>query len=709
MLNKIPLSVKILIGMLLGLAAGHYVAQPYQAINSVADGFVMLLQMTALPYICLSLITGIGSLTPGKAKSTVKASIILVLILTLVSVTFILMTPISFPDWKNASFYSASTIKTEAEFDLVKLFIPANPFNAFANAVIPSVVVFSVFVGVGLMTVRGKRHTLAVLTNLQSAIGNISGIVMKLAPIGVFCIGYRALATLDMSQLEALSVYIVASAVLTILLAFVVFPTIVATITPFRYRSVIKVCREAMITAFATGSFFAVIPIIIEKTKALIAERIHIDKDSDKVANILVPITFSLPVGGKLLGLVFTLFAAWFSGAYIGNNEYFKLIFVGIPQLFGTTTIAVPALLDLFNVASNMFDLFLVAENLVVGRLSSLLSVSFASCFVLLVVSHISGRIVFKTNYVIRNLLVLPIVFASVFFGVQHGFNKLSLQYKGYEKFIDRDLLYERVNATKLEKPNANGQTQQPFTDVLTRIKRRGFLRVGYFIDDLPYSFQNKEGNLVGLDIEIINMLAGDLEVDIEFVKILHEQAEPLLSSGYLDMTSGIPVIPDNMKRFSMTVPYSEQSIAFLVKHRRRAEFTDWQKVVAREDLIIGIPETLFYRDEVERVFVNGKAWEISTPRLFFRENYQHIDAMLFGAAALSGWSLLYPEYTVVVPKPALKPIYMAFPINKNDLAFELFMRNWIDMKKQSGRLDELFRYWIEGQSPESAIRVNIE
>ena len=71
---------------------------------------------------------------------------------------------------------------------------------------------------------------------------------------------------------------------------------------------------------------------------------------------------------------------------------------------------------------------------------------------------------------------------------------------------------------------------------------------------------------------------------------------------------------------------------------------------------------------------------------------------MLMGAAAASAWTLINPDYTVVVPKPAFNPVQMAFPIAKNDQTFELFMRNWITMKKQSDMIDRLFHYWIEGK-----------
>lgn len=697
-LNIIPLSARILIAMMLGLALGAYDATVYTGVSALADAFVMLLQMTALPYIALSLIVGIGGLSPLEARSALRQSIVILLLLTLTVLGFIFIAPIAFPDWKNAEFYSANTVKASVEFDLVSLFIPANPFSAFANAVIPSVVLFSVFLGIGLMGVAYKARTLLLLDNLMSAVANVNNIVMRFAPVGVFCIALRAAATIEPSQIDGLMVYVVTVAVLMLLLSFLVIPAIVAIVTPFSYRQIIKASREAMITAFATGSFFVVIPIIVEKTKGLIAEINPTGKKTEKLPGIVVPISFSLPVGGKLLALVFALFAAWFSGAHISMSDYANLLLVGVPQLFATPSIAMPNLLELFNVSGGMFDFFVVSENLIVARLAAVLSVIFSTCLPLLIATSMVKKITFRWRKFSGYLVVIPLLSVAAFLLLRVSFDAISHQYEGYNKFIERDFIFDDVKATYLEQASEQGPTRPVTSNVLNRINQRGFIRVGYFRDDLPYSFHNNKGKLVGFDIEIMNHLAADLGVDIEFVRIFRKQAAPLLESGYIDITTGFPVIPDNMKTFALTTPYSTQSIAFIVKDTRRAEFVKWSDIIKREDLIIGIPEAFYYRDAVKRHFTRGKAWEITTPRLFFRDEYKHIDAMLFGAPAASAWTLLHPSYTVVVPKPIQPPLSMAFPISSKDRGFELFMRNWIEMKKQNKTIERLFDYWIAGK-----------
>ncbi len=67
-----------------------------------------------------------------------------------------------------------------------------------------------------------------------------------------------------------------------------------------------------------------------------------------------------------------------------------------------------------------------------------------------------------------------------------------------------------------------------------------------------------------------------------------------------------------------------------------------------------------------------------------------------------SVWTLLYLQYTIIVLKPAQPPISMVFAINNQDSAFELFMRNWIQMKKQNNDINRLFNYWVTGKKPTS-------
>ena len=125
--SKPPLSVQIISAMFIGLLLGYYFSVTYSVIDNTANAFVTSLQMTVLPYIILSLIVGLGGLTQSKAKKISKQSLFIILMMICLVLFFIFSTPLSFPDWQNAEFYSSNTIKIAPELSLIDLFISANP------------------------------------------------------------------------------------------------------------------------------------------------------------------------------------------------------------------------------------------------------------------------------------------------------------------------------------------------------------------------------------------------------------------------------------------------------------------------------------------------------------------------------------------------------------------------------------------------------
>jgi proton glutamate symport protein len=72
--------------------------------------------------------------------------------------------------------------------DFLKLYIPANPFASLANAVMPAIVVFSVLVGIALITVKNKQSVLEPLSAIAEALMAVTRFVARLAPYGVFAL-----------------------------------------------------------------------------------------------------------------------------------------------------------------------------------------------------------------------------------------------------------------------------------------------------------------------------------------------------------------------------------------------------------------------------------------------------------------------------------------------------------------------------------------
>ena len=63
--SRRPLSIssQVVLALLLGVVVGLFFGEQIAPFQSVGKAFILLLQMTVLPYIVLSLMTGLGNLT----------------------------------------------------------------------------------------------------------------------------------------------------------------------------------------------------------------------------------------------------------------------------------------------------------------------------------------------------------------------------------------------------------------------------------------------------------------------------------------------------------------------------------------------------------------------------------------------------------------------------------------------------------------------
>ncbi len=113
--------------------------------------------MTVLPYVILSLITGLGHLNYSEAVSLAKKGGLFLLLLWALVIATVLVIPLAYPVWKTASFFSTALIEKAQDFNLLELYIPANPFYSMSANIIPAVVLFSVALGVALISIKNKN------------------------------------------------------------------------------------------------------------------------------------------------------------------------------------------------------------------------------------------------------------------------------------------------------------------------------------------------------------------------------------------------------------------------------------------------------------------------------------------------------------------------------------------------------------------------
>jgi Na+/H+-dicarboxylate symporter len=155
-IRNMSLSSRILSSLLLGIALGLFIGEQALSLKWIGEVWIRLMQMAVLPYVVVSLISGVGSLDSQLAKSLAIRGGLLLLLFWLIAAIVIFTMPLTFPAWNDASFYSSNVTQNIVAFNPIEIYIPKNPFNAMANSTVPAVVLFCIAVGVALISHKDK-------------------------------------------------------------------------------------------------------------------------------------------------------------------------------------------------------------------------------------------------------------------------------------------------------------------------------------------------------------------------------------------------------------------------------------------------------------------------------------------------------------------------------------------------------------------------
>ena len=692
-------SNRILVGLAAGIFVGLFLGEEALALKWAADGFVKLLQMTVLPYVTVSIIGSLGTLRYEDARALGLRTGAVLVGLWLIALAFTFLIPLTFPHVQNASFFSTTLIERRPPFNFVDLYIPANPFYSLANNIVPAVVLFSVLLGIALIGVERKQVLLDVLATAGDALSRATRFIVRLTPYGLFAIAATAAGTLSLEQLGRLQVYLIAYVLVALLVSFWVLPGLVAALTPIRVRDIFRLTRDALVTAFVAGDLFIVLPVLIESSKTLLERTRPGDAHGAALPDVIVPASFNFPHTGKLLSLSFVLFAGWFADAAVDFAEYPRLAFTGLVTFFGSLNVAVPFLLDLFRIPADTFQLFL-ASGVVNSRFGTLVAAMHTLVVALLGACAMTGTLRWNKQHILRYVVITSVLTVLVIGGTRVLFARVLDQAYTKDKVLaGMHLLRDGTTAVVHRTRPPEAATGQ--TSTLDAIRARGVLRVGYLAESLPFAFFNERGDLVGFDIELAHRLATELGVRLELLPVVRAEMDDEIDRGFCDIImSGVAVTTDRASRVMLSDSYLDETLAFVMRDALRERFTSWDVIRSDPRLSLAVPNVPYYIEKLRALAPRATIRPVPDLVEALRAMPADIDALALPAERGSAWTLMYPEYAVVIPEPGILKIPLAFPIARHDQAFASFINTWIDLKRKDGTLDSLYRYWILGQNP---------
>ncbi len=710
-LRNTGLSTRIFIGLALGIMCGFFFGELCAPLGFVGKIFVELLQMGALPYMVVSLVHGVASLSTEDAKLIATKGLAIMVLFWGLALLVIFGFSFSFPPSTSSSFFAVAVPSHADKISWLDYYIPSNIFRSLSDNLIPAVVFFSVFLGVSLLKVKDRQPLLDTLSALSQSLNKMMETILKTAPAGVFALTAAAVGTISVEELQRLQVYFVCYLMISGILVFWVLPALVTCFTSFTFRDVLQYSKDALVLGFSTGNNFIILAVIADRLKELFQKHADREEKLGNVVDSLVPLAYSFPNMGKLIEISFILFVAWYLNTSVGFAKQLELGFLGVMSLFGSPKVGIPFLLDYMELPSSYFDLYLMSD--VFTRRFNVLLQTMSMFALTLIVSFVSiNRAVVSLSRILWVICFTAILLFSSITLTKMVLSKTVVEnYREYRILMNMEIRNQslaRIFMDPLISPESVPSPSGSGKGIMDRIRDRGRLRIGFDDEALPFSFFNARGHLVGFDIYFAHRLAKNMDVSIDFIHLDRSQVKEFLERGICDIVmSAFPIRLDELGQINFTRPYMEMKSAFIVKDHRKEDFRKLSDIKSMKDLKIAVtPENS--REErrlISSVLPNARIVELKNKKAFF-ETEDVADALLTTDKIGKAWALLYPVYGVEVPTPNLFVYELAYciPITSGDDKFLNYLNHWLSLEKTKGELGRQFDYWILGNTPERKV-----
>ena len=282
--KKIGLSTQIfialLIGALFGVVIHYWIPSSYikdtviveGVLYVVGQGFIRLMQMLVVPLVFCSLIC--GSMAIGDTKTLGKVGVKTIgfyLVTTALAVCVALGSALLINPGRGLDMDAVQkgTVSSATEatslVDTLLNIIPKNPVQSMANGDMLPIIVFALFVGIMLAKLGTRGSVVAnFFSQFNDVMMEMTMAIMKVAPIGVFCLIARTFATVGFSAFAPMLKYMGNVTLALAIQCLIVYQILLFVFTRLNPLKFIKKFLPVMGFAFSTATSNATIPMSID-------------------------------------------------------------------------------------------------------------------------------------------------------------------------------------------------------------------------------------------------------------------------------------------------------------------------------------------------------------------------------------------------------------------------------------------------------------
>jgi polar amino acid transport system substrate-binding protein len=217
-------------------------------------------------------------------------------------------------------------------------------------------------------------------------------------------------------------------------------------------------------------------------------------------------------------------------------------------------------------------------------------------------------------------------------------------------------------------------------------VKKRGELIAGVRYDMPPYGYVGGDGNVVGLDIEIVKAIAKKLGVKLQLKQITAQSRIPMLQNGAVDLlAAGLAHTIEREQAIDFTITYFQSGTLFLVKSDSKiASYRDLaNKTIA---VIQGTP----YLSGLQKKEASVKPLTLQEyPQAVLAVVDGKADALMADDTTLAGLIGKQPGVKIVGDIRDFPRWYVALGIRKDDSAWRNYLNSVLIEMWEQGALQQ--------------------
>lgn len=296
---------QILVAMVVGILAGAIGGEAAALrVGWLGTLFITLLKMVVVPLVLASIVSGIGSIGSsatfgrlfGKTLGFYVLSSLLAILTGLALAN--LLRPGDGIDLAGASGQALPEgLQTPSSVaDLLLSMVPENIVAAAARADLLAVIVFAILFGiaVGGLPESPRAQMLGFFESLFQTMLRLTDMVLKVAPIGVFGLVTRAVATFGLSAFRSMALYMAMIAFGLAIHFFLTLPLLLRLLGGIRASVHYRRISEPLAIAFSTSSSAATLPATI----AAVEEKVGVSR---RVSSFVLPMGATVNMDGTAL------------------------------------------------------------------------------------------------------------------------------------------------------------------------------------------------------------------------------------------------------------------------------------------------------------------------------------------------------------------------------------------------------------------------